>query len=91
MYAAIPEIDSPSIVLFFKERGTGPSYGLSTLRNGLSAFTALRKFSLSLPSYNQSTITPEFCRTVPELSRLEVWQESCPSLEEVTLFGVILK
>ncbi|CAE6416329.1 unnamed protein product [Rhizoctonia solani] len=91
MYTVNPEIDSPSIILFFKERGSGPPYGLYTLRNGLSAFTTLRKFSLDLPSYNQSTLTPEFCRTVPELSRLEVWQESCPSLEEVKLFGVILK
>ncbi|KAL5634312.1 hypothetical protein ACGC1H_002400 [Rhizoctonia solani] len=84
-----PKLDDQSALSFLKQRGTR-SHGLDVLRNRLSAFTVLRKFSLGFYYHKRHDLTPEFCKTVPELSRFDLWQESCPSLEEVTLFGVTL-
>ncbi|EUC62867.1 hypothetical protein RSOL_460560 [Rhizoctonia solani AG-3 Rhs1AP] len=84
-----PELDDHSALSFLKQRGTR-WHGLEVLRKKLSAFTALRKFNLSFYYHKYHDLTPEFCQTVPELSRFDVWEESCPSLEEVTLFGVTL-
>ncbi|KAL5634321.1 hypothetical protein ACGC1H_002408 [Rhizoctonia solani] len=80
----------PKAELLLKERDT-PSHGLEILRNSLSTFTTLKKFSLIYWDYSPQRFSPEFCRAIPELSRFDVWQESCPSLEEVTLFRITLK
>ncbi|CAE6450321.1 unnamed protein product, partial [Rhizoctonia solani] len=72
------------------EKRGGLSCGLDVLRNGLSMFSILRKFSLD-SDYFDKPLTPEFCAAVPELSRFDLWQESCPSLEEVKIFGVTLR
>ncbi|CAE6512938.1 unnamed protein product [Rhizoctonia solani] len=86
-----PQRDFPcSICSFLKER-EAPSYGLDALRNSLSAFSVLKKFNFNFRNDSLYDLTPEFCQTVPELSRFDVWQESCPSLVEVSLFKIILK
>ncbi|KDN42282.1 hypothetical protein RSAG8_06949, partial [Rhizoctonia solani AG-8 WAC10335] len=79
-----------SVVSFLKER-VPPSYGLDIIRNSLSTFSALRKFNLLFSKPGSHDLTSGFCETVPELSRFDVWQKSCPSLEEVTIFGITLK
>ncbi|CAE6454327.1 unnamed protein product [Rhizoctonia solani] len=84
------EISHLSAQSALEARG-GSSCGLDVLRNGLSMFSALRKFSLDGDFLGNRPLTPEFCAAVPELSRFDLWQESCPSLEEVNIFGVTLR
>ncbi|KAJ1300052.1 hypothetical protein OPQ81_011172 [Rhizoctonia solani] len=79
-----------SVLLFLKNRDD-PSYGLSSVKKGLSAFPELEKFRLNFHIDWYNDLTPQFCETVPELSEFGVWKESCPKLQEVTLFGVTLK
>ncbi|CAE6464180.1 unnamed protein product [Rhizoctonia solani] len=85
-----PQRDFPrSIYDFLKERDA-PSYGLDVLRNSLSAFSVLKKFKFKFRDDGFYDLTSEFRQTVPELSRLDVWQDSCPSLVEVSVFKIIL-
>ncbi|KAG9085737.1 hypothetical protein FS749_004142 [Ceratobasidium sp. UAMH 11750] len=62
-----------------------PSYGLDDVRNGIASFSKLKKFQLEC-SHND--LSPDFCASVPELAQFQLWEESCPTLQEVILFGV---
>ncbi|CAE7180353.1 unnamed protein product [Rhizoctonia solani] len=75
-------------VLFFLEDDRSNS--LAKIRGALSAFPGLKKFTLSFRSDQFNDLTPQFCESVPELSRFQVWKECCPKLEEVIIFGIRL-
>ncbi|KDN33139.1 hypothetical protein RSAG8_13770, partial [Rhizoctonia solani AG-8 WAC10335] len=93
-YSLVLDVSSPfnrHSVLSSLKVGATPSHGLDILRNSLSTFSRLRKFKLAFSNHQSHDLTSEFCETVPELCRFDVWQESCLTLEEVTLFGVTLK
>ncbi|KDN42274.1 hypothetical protein RSAG8_06941, partial [Rhizoctonia solani AG-8 WAC10335] len=83
--------------IFIEFLRTQPEIEHVYLRGGLvvdhflSTFSALRKFNLMFSKPGSHDFTSGFCETVPELSRFDVWQKSCPSLEEVTIFGITLK
>ncbi|KAG9087034.1 hypothetical protein FS749_003213 [Ceratobasidium sp. UAMH 11750] len=57
------------------------------LRLSLSSFSKLQTFSLSHERCNND-LPPEFCDSVTELSQLDVWKSSSPSLVSMSLFGV---
>ncbi|QRV78862.1 hypothetical protein RhiJN_06877 [Ceratobasidium sp. AG-Ba] len=57
------------------------------LRLALSNFSKLQTFTLSHERCNND-LTPEFCHSVTELSQLDVWKASSPSLVSMSLFGV---
>ncbi|KEP50896.1 hypothetical protein V565_071490 [Rhizoctonia solani 123E] len=79
-----------SILSLLKESDT-PSHGFDVLRRNLSAFIALKRFTLVSFSDRCNDLIRKFRETIPELSRFDVWQESCPSLEEIRLFGITLR
>ncbi|CAE6482544.1 unnamed protein product [Rhizoctonia solani] len=79
-----------SVLRFLKNRGDS-SYGLANIRNSLSVFSALKKFSLNFHTDWYNDLTAEFCTTVPELSQIDVWRNSCPELQEIILFGITLR
>ncbi|KDN33862.1 hypothetical protein RSAG8_13043, partial [Rhizoctonia solani AG-8 WAC10335] len=82
------QFDQNSVLSFLKER-VAPSHGLEIIRTSLSTFSALRILRLNFYPIHLFDLTSEFCETIPELSRFDVWKESCPTLEEVRLFGLI--
>ncbi|KAG8796574.1 hypothetical protein FRC12_019081 [Ceratobasidium sp. 428] len=57
------------------------------LRFALSNFSKLQTFSLIHERCNND-LPPEFCHSVTELSQLDVWKTSSPSLVSMSLFGV---
>ncbi|KAG8793981.1 hypothetical protein FRC12_000945 [Ceratobasidium sp. 428] len=72
--------------------GSHPSYPeFAKIRECLSAFSRLRKFKLHVEWDRRHDLSPEFFSLIPELSQLELWNKSCPTLEEVDVFGFILK
>ncbi|KAG8708511.1 hypothetical protein FRC11_006417 [Ceratobasidium sp. 423] len=83
--------DYESLLALLKS-SANPSHGFEKLRNQLSEFCSLKKFRLECDWFFRDEILPiEFCNTVPELSQFGLWKESCPLLEEVTIFGVSLR
>ncbi|QRW18581.1 hypothetical protein RhiXN_03505 [Rhizoctonia solani] len=65
--------------------------GLRSIRDCLSSFSKLRKFSLPLSYRHIDDLPLDLCCNVPGLSRFDWWHELCPSLEEITVFRVTLK
>ncbi|KAG8793982.1 hypothetical protein FRC12_000946 [Ceratobasidium sp. 428] len=68
-----------------------PSFGFAKIRECLSAFSRLRKFKLQMDWDYKRDLISEFSISIPELSQFERWKESCPTLEEVNIFGLILR
>ncbi|KAG9085735.1 hypothetical protein FS749_004140 [Ceratobasidium sp. UAMH 11750] len=61
------------------------------VRASLSGFTSLESFTLEHPFYGGNPLSPELYKLIPELSQFRLWNESCPSLQKVDVFEVVLK
>ncbi|KAG9123800.1 hypothetical protein FRC07_013918 [Ceratobasidium sp. 392] len=78
-------------MLWLLEPDKTPSNAFELLRGGLAVFSDLKRFELK-PSWAwERKIPPDFKEATPELSRFDLWTESCRSLEEVRLFGTVLR
>ncbi|CAE6517639.1 unnamed protein product [Rhizoctonia solani] len=69
---------------------TDLSEQLATIRGALSKFPEMKKFNLTHMNERFRNLSFGYRKSIPELSQFQVWKESCPKLEEVSIIGIIL-
>ncbi|KAF8597100.1 hypothetical protein BDV93DRAFT_569857 [Ceratobasidium sp. AG-I] len=89
LFLKVPGADRDTIpgLKLLKSR-YAPSFGLDKIREALSAFPVLQNFELN--SSSGQGLPPSVCLSVPELSQFGLWRTSCPSLNQVSIFEVVL-